>query len=115
MSLDNSSRSRSRSPMDRKIRTQRYSYRDIERSQEASLSKFKSEIQSSQDHHFSLLQREAEKLRNEIEKMRGELRYEIDKATAGQRLDLNLERGRIRDELNNQAQKQETLQTSLIR
>ncbi|KZV26189.1 hypothetical protein F511_28535 [Dorcoceras hygrometricum] len=74
----------------------------IEMSQEASLSKFKSEIQSSQDHHFSLLQREAEKLRNDIEKMRGELRYEIDKATAGRRLDLNLERGRIRDELNNQ-------------
>lgn len=29
-------------------------------------------------------------------------RYEIDKVTAGQRLDLNLERGRIRDELANQ-------------
>ncbi|XP_075475522.1 protein FMP32, mitochondrial-like [Primulina tabacum] len=74
----------------------------IEMAQEANLSKFKSEIQSSQGHHFSLLQREAEKLRNDIEKMRGELRYEIDKATAGQRLDLNLERGRIRDELANQ-------------
>ncbi|GFY94450.1 coiled-coil 90B-like protein [Actinidia rufa] len=55
-----------------------------------------------QEHHFSLLQRETEKLRNDIEKMRSELRYEIDKVTAGQRLDLNLERGRIRDELANQ-------------
>ncbi|PHU04788.1 hypothetical protein BC332_25610 [Capsicum chinense] len=70
--------------------------------QEASLSKFKSEVQSSQEHHFSLLQRETEKLRNDIEKMRSELRYEVDKLTAGQRLDLNLERGRIRDELANQ-------------
>ncbi|THG09859.1 hypothetical protein TEA_008678 [Camellia sinensis var. sinensis] len=43
-----------------------------------------------------------EKLRSDIEKMRSELRYEIDKVTAGQRLDLNLERGRIRDELANQ-------------
>ncbi|XP_015170420.1 protein FMP32, mitochondrial-like isoform X2 [Solanum tuberosum] len=55
-----------------------------------------------QEHHFSLLQRELEKLRNDIEKMRSELRYEVDKLTAGQRLDLNLERGRIRDELANQ-------------
>lgn len=70
--------------------------------QEANLSKFKSEVQSSQEHHFSLLQRETEKLRNDIEKMRSELRYEVDKLTAGQRLDLNLERGRIRDELANQ-------------
>ncbi|KAK7310604.1 hypothetical protein RJT34_08208 [Clitoria ternatea] len=69
---------------------------------ESNLSKFKSEVQSSQEHHFSLLQRETEKLRSDIEKMRSELRYEIDKVTAGQRLDLNLERGRIRDELANQ-------------
>ncbi|MBA0683051.1 hypothetical protein Golax_011210 [Gossypium laxum] len=73
--------------------------------QEANLSKFKSEVKSSQDYHFSMLQRETEKLRGDIEKMRSELRhvlYEIDKVTAGQRLDLNLERGRIRDELANQ-------------
>ncbi|XP_004500769.1 protein FMP32, mitochondrial [Cicer arietinum] len=73
-----------------------------EMTQESNLSKFKSEVQSSQEHHFSLLQRETEKLRNDIDKMRSELRYEIDKVTAGQRLDLNLERGRIRDELANQ-------------
>ncbi|KAK8562989.1 hypothetical protein V6N12_011051 [Hibiscus sabdariffa] len=92
--------------------------------QEANLSKFKSEVKSSQrrldasmeensevmelqlgvdnEYHFSMLQRETEKLRGDIEKMQSELRYEIDKVTAGQRLDLNLERGRIRDELANQ-------------
>ncbi|KAJ8767178.1 hypothetical protein K2173_013575 [Erythroxylum novogranatense] len=70
--------------------------------QESNLSKFKSEVQSSQEHHFSMLQRETEKLRSDIDKMRSDLRYEIDKVTAGQRLDLNLERGRIRDELANQ-------------
>merc|ERR1719453_1678540 len=37
-----------------------------------------------------------------LEKMRTELRYEIDKLTAGQKLDVNLERGRIRDELQKQ-------------
>ncbi|CAN4112447.1 unnamed protein product [Withania somnifera] len=70
--------------------------------QEANLSKFKSQLQSSQENHFSLLQHETEKLRNDIEKGRIELRYEIDKLTAGQRLDLNLERGSIRDELAKQ-------------
>ncbi|MBA0560735.1 hypothetical protein Godav_027508 [Gossypium davidsonii] len=71
--------------------------------QESNLSKLKSEVQSSQELHFSVLQHENEKLRNDIEKMRSELRHEIDKVTAGQRLDLNLERGRIRDELSNQS------------
>ncbi|KAL2254797.1 protein FMP32, mitochondrial-like isoform X1 [Sesamum indicum] len=87
----------------------------IELAQEANLSKFKSEVQSSQEHHFSLLQREAEKLRTDIEKMRGELRYEIDKVTAGQRLDLNLERGRIRDELTNQSAETTNLTNKLDR
>ncbi|KAK9284611.1 hypothetical protein L1049_023787 [Liquidambar formosana] len=70
--------------------------------QESNLSKYKSEVQSSQEHHFSQLQHDSERLRSDIEKMRSELRYEIDKLTAGQRLDLNLERGRSRDELTKQ-------------
>lgn len=82
---------------------------------ESNLSKFKSEVKSSQEHHFSLLQRETEKLRNDIEKMRNELRYEIDKVTAGQRLDLNLERGRIRDELANQSAETTNLTNKLDR
>lgn len=87
----------------------------IEMTQEANLSKFKSQVQSSQEHHFSLLQHETEKLKSDIEKMRSELRYEIDKVTAGQRLDLNLERGRIRDELANQNQETGNLTNKLDR
>ena len=83
--------------------------------QEANLSKFKAEVQSSQGHHFSLLQHETEKLRNDIEKMRSELRYEIDKLTAGQRLDLNLERGRIGEELTNQNTETNNLTNKLDR
>ncbi|OIV97539.1 hypothetical protein TanjilG_12296 [Lupinus angustifolius] len=90
------------------------------------LSKFKSQVQSSQDHHFSLLLLETEKirndvekmrseLRNDIEKMRSELRYEIDKVTAGQRLDLNLEKGRTRDELANQCAETTTLSNKVDR
>ncbi|KAK9117995.1 hypothetical protein Scep_016088 [Stephania cephalantha] len=73
---------------------------------DSNLSRFKSEIQSTQEHQFSLPQRDTEKLRTELqretEKIRTELRYEIDKMTAGLRLDLNLERGRTRDELADQ-------------
>ncbi|KAF8410509.1 hypothetical protein HHK36_003039 [Tetracentron sinense] len=41
------------------------------------------------ERHFSLLQRDTEKLRSDIEKMCSKLRYEIDRVTAGQCLDLN--------------------------
>lgn len=68
-----------------------------------------------QENHFSLLQHETEKLRSDIEKMRSELRYEIDKVSAGHRLDLNLERGRIRDELANQNQETANLTNKLDR
>ncbi|KAL3515103.1 hypothetical protein ACH5RR_022005 [Cinchona calisaya] len=83
--------------------------------QEANLSNFKSEVQSSQEHHFSLLQRETEKLRNDIDKMRNDLRHEIDKVTAGQRLDLNLEKGRLRDELAKQSAETNDLTNKLDR
>ncbi|GMY05669.1 protein FMP32, mitochondrial-like isoform X2 [Fagus crenata] len=83
--------------------------------QDSNLSKFYSKVQSLQEHHFSMLQCETEKLRSDIEKMRSELRYEIDKVTAGQRLDLNLERGRIRDELANQNAETSNLTSTLDR
>ncbi|EPS65794.1 hypothetical protein M569_08983, partial [Genlisea aurea] len=86
-----------------------------EMTQESNLSKFKTEVRGSQEHHFSLLQHETEKLKSDIEKMRSELKYEIDKVTAGQRLDLNLERGRIRDELNTQNQETTNLTNKLDR
>ncbi|XP_047318132.1 protein FMP32, mitochondrial-like [Impatiens glandulifera] len=86
-----------------------------EMTQEGSLSKFKFEVKSSQEHHFSLLQHETETLRGDIEKVRSELRYEVDKVTAGQRLDLNLERGRIKDELTSQNHETSNLTNKLDR
>ncbi|KAH9618095.1 hypothetical protein KSS87_016000, partial [Heliosperma pusillum] len=83
--------------------------------QEGNIAKFKTEVQSSQDHHFALLQRETEKLQGDIEKLQRELKYEIDKVTAGQRLDLNLEKGRIREELNNQTTETSNLTNKLDR
>ena len=40
-----------------------------------------------------------------LEKLRTEIRYEVDKLTSSQKLDLNLERGRTRDELQKQNDK----------
>ncbi|KVI08787.1 Coiled-coil domain-containing protein 90 [Cynara cardunculus var. scolymus] len=68
----------------------------IEMTQDGNLGKFKSQVQSSQENHFSSLQRETEKLRNDIEKMRSELR-------------------RIRDELANQSQETANLTNKLDR
>lgn len=105
--------------------------------QESNFSNFKTEIQSSQENFFSLVKHETEKSRtdienmqsemksvqqnvnekltSDIEKMRSEVRYEIDKVTAGQRLDLNLEKGRIRDELATQNQETSNLTNKLDR
>ncbi|GMI68921.1 hypothetical protein like AT2G16460 [Hibiscus trionum] len=86
-----------------------------EMTQDSNLSKLKSEVHSSQEHHYSLLQHENEKLRHDIEKMRSVLRHEIDKVTAEHRLDLNLERGRMRDELTNQSAVTSNLTSTLDR
>ena len=43
-----------------------------------------------------------DRIRADSEKLKAELKYEIEKLTAAQRLDLNLEKGRIRDELQKQ-------------
>ncbi|KAK9942737.1 hypothetical protein M0R45_008386 [Rubus argutus] len=91
---------------------------EMERSgflQEENMSKFKVEVQTSQEHHFSMLTRETEKLRTDIDKIRSELKYEMDKVTAGSRLDLNLERGRTRDELANQNAETTNLTSKLDR
>eukprot|EP00891_Asterochloris_glomerata_P009196 jgi/Astpho2/9196/Aster-07155 len=67
--------------------------------QEARIAGFKSEVQKSQELHHSSLTRDTERLQTMLDKVKAEIRYEIDKLTASQRLDLNLEKGRMRDEL----------------
>ncbi|KAK9806847.1 hypothetical protein WJX72_004812 [[Myrmecia] bisecta] len=67
--------------------------------QEARIAGFKSEVSKSQELHLASLTRDTERLTANLEKIRAEIRYEVDKLTASQRLDLNLEKGRMRDEL----------------
>ncbi|KAG0226080.1 hypothetical protein BGW41_004279 [Actinomortierella wolfii] len=58
----------------------------------------KSELQMLEKNDFSLTNTNNERLISEIEKLRQRLREEIARTQAGVRLDLNLEKGRIRDE-----------------
>lgn len=60
--------------------------------------KLKSEIQLLERNDFLLMRTENERLMADIEKLKQRLREEITRTTAGVRLDLNLEKGRIRDE-----------------
>ncbi|KAM7251283.1 hypothetical protein ACFE04_023166 [Oxalis oulophora] len=84
---------------------------EMEMIQDSSLSKFRLPVQSLQPLFLGVnlengalllgLAMESDNLRSGVDKMRGELRSEIDKVAAGQKLDLNLERGRILGELAN--------------
>mmetsp|Transcript_3473 Transcript_3473/g.12524 ORF Transcript_3473/g.12524 Transcript_3473/m.12524 type:complete len:400 (-) Transcript_3473:199-1398(-) len=69
----------------------------LESQQAAETLLFKTEVQSRQEHEVVNLKAENERMRVELEKLRGELRYELDKLTASQRLDTNLEKGRLRE------------------
>eukprot|EP00250_Pteridium_aquilinum_P005339 c1544_g1_i1 orf=219-1019(+) len=81
--------------------------------QEAAFAKFQTDVQSSQEKKISSIHRETEKLRVDIEKLQSEIRYEMDKVSAGQRLDLNLERGRIKEELASQSAETSNLASKL--
>ncbi|WFD33967.1 Protein fmp32, mitochondrial [Malassezia cuniculi] len=66
--------------------------------QKVDFAKLKSEIQLLERNDFLLMRTENERLMADIEKLKQRLREEITRTTAGVRLDLNLEKGRIRDE-----------------
>ncbi len=63
------------------------------------ISKLKSEIQMIEKSDFNVLKAENERLSSEIENLKQKLNEEVKKTQGGVRLDLNLERGRIKEEL----------------
>jgi hypothetical protein len=66
---------------------------------EGKLAGLRAEVLKSQELQVATFMRDTERLQSNLEKIRSEIRYEVDKLTASQRLDLNLEKGRMRDEL----------------
>ncbi|RIA93923.1 hypothetical protein C1645_761342 [Glomus cerebriforme] len=62
------------------------------------ISKLKSEIQVIERSDFNMLKIENERLLTEIDKLKQKLNEEVKKTQGGVKLDLNLEKGRIREE-----------------
>ncbi|KAH7437248.1 hypothetical protein KP509_05G062000 [Ceratopteris richardii] len=69
----------------------------------AAYQKVQTDIPSVQEKSLLAIERERENLHVEIGKLQNEIRFEMDKVVAGQRLDLNLQRGRIKEELSKQS------------
>ncbi|SCU83533.1 LADA_0C12002g1_1 [Lachancea dasiensis] len=66
--------------------------------QRVDFAKLRDQLLSADRSEFYSIQSEHEGIRNDLEKMRTKLREEITKANAGFKLDLSLEKGRIREE-----------------
>ncbi|SGZ50949.1 CIC11C00000003200 [Sungouiella intermedia] len=66
--------------------------------QKVNFAKLKGELQTLDKSEFTKLKKEQEELRANITNLQNRLREDIAKSLAGVRLDLNLEKGRIREE-----------------
>ena len=63
---------------------------------ESSISGFRAEVMKIQELQEATSVRETERLQANLEKIKSEVRYEVDKLTASQRLELGLEKNRMR-------------------
>ncbi|KAJ3879807.1 DUF1640-domain-containing protein [Lentinula edodes] len=66
--------------------------------QQVDFAQAKSELQLMEKNDLAMIKAENDRLVNDIEKLKQRLREEITRTQAGVRLDLNLEKGRYRDE-----------------
>ncbi|CCD25945.2 Fmp32p NDAI_0G01690 [Naumovozyma dairenensis CBS 421] len=66
--------------------------------QRVDFAKLKDQLLSADRNEFHNIQNEYERIKNDLEKLRNKLKEEITKANAGFKLDLSLEKGRIREE-----------------
>eukprot|EP00899_Mesostigma_viride_P022659 jgi/Mesvir1/3578/Mv12041-RA.1 len=68
----------------------------------ATISQFKHEAVTAQESYAASQRREIERLRADLDKIKSELKWDIDKLASGTKLDLNLERGRLNDMIRSQ-------------
>lgn len=66
--------------------------------QRVDFAKLRDQLLTADRSEFHNIQNEYERVRNDLDKLRNKLREEITKANAGFKLDLSLEKGRIREE-----------------
>ncbi|GJN88915.1 hypothetical protein Rhopal_001886-T1 [Rhodotorula paludigena] len=83
-------------------RTEHYKHHDRQKVDFAAL---KQNLELSERTDFMNLKAENERLLGDIERLKQKLREEISRTQAGVRLDLNLEKGRIRDEMSTRESK----------
>lgn len=81
--------------------------------QQVDFAQLKSELQLNEKHDLTMIKAENDRLLTDIEKLRHRLREEISRTQAGVRLDLNLEKGRIREEASKQELKMKEVDTRI--
>ncbi|GLI62367.1 hypothetical protein VaNZ11_004986 [Volvox africanus] len=83
--------------------------------QASTIQGFKNEMQKAQDMHQANVNKDIERQQSYLDKMKAEVRHEMDKLSASQRLDMNLEKGRMRDDLQGIRDKTTELQIKVDR
>jgi len=81
--------------------------------QKVDFAQLKSELQLHEKNDLTLMKSENERLQSDVEKLKQRLREESTRVLAGVRLDLNLEKGRIRDESSQQELKIKEVDTRI--
>ncbi|KDQ61650.1 hypothetical protein JAAARDRAFT_31114 [Jaapia argillacea MUCL 33604] len=81
--------------------------------QQVDFAQLKSELQLMERNDLAMLKAENDRLVNDIEKLKQRLREEITRTQAGVRLDLNLEKGRMREESSGQELKIKEVDTRI--
>ncbi|KAI0791636.1 hypothetical protein BC629DRAFT_1287450 [Irpex lacteus] len=81
--------------------------------QQVDFAQLKSELQLTEKNDLAMLKAENDRLVNDIEKLKQRLREEITRTQAGVRLDLNLEKGRMREQSSGQELKIKEVDTRI--
>lgn len=81
--------------------------------QQVDFAQLKSELELTEKNDLAMLKAENDRLVTDIEKLKQRLREEISRTQAGVRLDLNLEKGRMREQSSGQELKIKEVETRI--
>ncbi|KAH0836563.1 mitochondrial protein [Lanmaoa asiatica] len=81
--------------------------------QQVDFAQLKSELQLMEKNDLAMIKAESDRLQTDMEKLKQRLREEITRTQAGVRLDLNLEKGRMREESSGQELKIKEVDTRI--
>ncbi|KAF8625901.1 hypothetical protein AX15_005139 [Amanita polypyramis BW_CC] len=85
----------------------------LQYTQQVDFAQIKSELQLMEKNDLAMLKAENDRLMADIEKLKQRLREEVTRTQAGVRLDLNLEKGRMREESSRQELKIKEVDTRI--